>query len=91
MGYGKELYGFQTPLTHTSKPFCLAVYAIKNLIDELAIQNSQMNMDPPFEKVCTLIIFTCFYFMFYYFRNMICCRNCSISTSRLRKGYQTKW
>ncbi|XP_019873892.2 nuclear pore complex protein Nup160 homolog isoform X2 [Aethina tumida] len=55
MGYGKELYGFQTPLTHTSKPFCLAVYAIKNLIDELAIQNSQMNMDPPFEKEYDLL------------------------------------
>ncbi|CAH0554990.1 unnamed protein product [Brassicogethes aeneus] len=52
MGYGKELYGFSAPLAHTSKPFCMPVYAIQNLIKELEIQN-KVNLEQPFKMEYT--------------------------------------
>ncbi|CAG9862053.1 unnamed protein product [Phyllotreta striolata] len=47
MGYGKEEFGFSQPLAPTSPAFCLPVYAIQRLVDELDIQNS-MNVEKPY-------------------------------------------
>ncbi|CAH1112722.1 unnamed protein product [Psylliodes chrysocephalus] len=47
MGYGKEFFGFTQPLAPTSPAFCLPVYAIQRLIDELNIQNVK-NVERPF-------------------------------------------
>ncbi|XP_072392736.1 nuclear pore complex protein Nup160 homolog [Diabrotica undecimpunctata] len=49
MGYGKEFFGFTQPLAPTSPAFCLPVYAIERLIDELKIQNS-MSLEQPYQK-----------------------------------------
>ncbi|XP_057663813.1 nuclear pore complex protein Nup160 homolog [Diorhabda carinulata] len=47
LGYGKELFGFAQSLGPTSPAFCLPVYAIQRLIDELDIQNSN-NIEQPY-------------------------------------------
>ncbi|XP_018568434.1 nuclear pore complex protein Nup160 homolog isoform X2 [Anoplophora glabripennis] len=51
LGYGKEFYGFDKPLVPSALPFCLPVYAIRNLIRELEIQNTQ-SLDKPYLKEC---------------------------------------
>ncbi|KAJ8959900.1 hypothetical protein NQ318_011637 [Aromia moschata] len=49
MGYGKEFYGFDRPLAPTAPAFCLPVYAIQNLINELDVQNSK-SIEKPYNK-----------------------------------------
>ncbi|KAG5881796.1 hypothetical protein JTB14_037092 [Gonioctena quinquepunctata] len=49
LGYGKEFYGFTKPLASTGSTFCLPIYAIQSLIDELDIQNSR-SLEQPYIK-----------------------------------------
>lgn len=50
LGYGKECYGFEYSMTPTAPPFCLPLYGIQRLIEELEIQNTK-NMEKPYLKV----------------------------------------
>lgn len=50
LGYGKECYGFHYPMAPSVPPFCLPVYGIQQLIEELDIQNAK-NLDKPYLKV----------------------------------------
>lgn len=61
MGYGKEFFGFTQPLAPTSPAFCLPVYAIQRLIDELNIQNVK-NVERPFIQVNVYFRFRLYFF-----------------------------
>ncbi|CAH1156010.1 unnamed protein product [Phaedon cochleariae] len=47
LGYGKEFYGFARSVAPAAPAFCLPVYAIRRLIDELDVQNSK-NIEQPY-------------------------------------------
>lgn len=50
MGYGKENYGFQHPMAPSVPPFCLPVYGIQLLVEELEVQNAK-SLEKPYVKV----------------------------------------
>lgn len=55
LGYGKECYGFQYPMAPSVPAFCLPVYGIQLLIEELEVQNTK-SLDKPYVKVNSDII-----------------------------------
>lgn len=50
LGYGKECYGFEVSMAPSVPPFCLPLYGIQLLIEELDIQNSK-SLDKPYLSV----------------------------------------
>ncbi|XP_074031669.1 nuclear pore complex protein Nup160 isoform X2 [Leptinotarsa decemlineata] len=51
LGYGKEFYGFSKPVAPVATTFCLPVYAIQSLINELDLHNSK-RLEQPYIKEC---------------------------------------
>lgn len=58
LGYGKEFYGFEKPLVPSALPFCLPVYAIRDLIHELEIQNTK-SLEKPYLRVSSFRVIRC--------------------------------
>lgn len=50
LGYGKECYGFQQPMAPSVPAFCLPVYGIQQLIQELEVQNTKQ-LEKVYQKV----------------------------------------
>lgn len=62
LGYGKECYGFQHSMAPSVPAFCLPVYGVQQLIEELELQNAR-SLEKPYLKVriCLNINITVFY------------------------------
>lgn len=55
MGHGKEQFGFVQSMTPTGPPFCLPVYQIQSLVEELHYQNKKEH-----EKPFGMVIIICY-------------------------------
>ncbi|CAH2014720.1 unnamed protein product [Acanthoscelides obtectus] len=59
LGYGKEYFGFEKPLSHSATSFALPVHALRALVQELHMHNEmagqEKDEEPPFIKEYNLL------------------------------------